>query len=284
MLILELLPIAILVSVLLIGGPITLIVGIRAFNAWIGNIQVKPVATGLPADQGAPLGLLISWDNEAYDYKVVRVRLEYYEIFRGGRSLSTSFTFEDKQAKKRSFILPLKLIDTEFKMLTTFDNPSELKRSHVIIEVESTDGRTVRRKISKKNLILALQSMPVNAAKVEAEMLPAKEADAWSVHSRVFPWRKLVEKAVAAPKAKAPSAGGSAVAQVFDFIVTKVWIEPGCIVCDACENEAPEVFHVLPDTCVVRENAPLTNTASIVAAAEGCPVNVIKYDTAPKSA
>ena len=27
-------------------------------------------------------------------------------------------------------------------------------------------------------------------------------------------------------------------------IITKVWIAPGCIVCDACENDCPEVFDV----------------------------------------
>ena len=65
--------------------------------------------------------------------------------------------------------------------------------------------------------------------------------------------------------------------------VVKVWIDPGCIVCDACENEAPAVFQVLADTCIVRDNAPLTGTGEIVAAADGCPVDVIKYEKAEKS-
>jgi len=284
MLILELLPLAIIVTFIAIGGPITLIAAIRIFNAWYGNIRVKPVATGLDAEETAPLGLLVTWDNEAYDYKVTRVRLEYYEIFRGGRSLSTSFTFEDKQAKKRSFLLPLKLIETEFNLLTASENENDLKRSHVTIEIESADGRTVRRKITKKKLLEALSIPAVDATKFEADVLPAKEADAWSVHSRIFPWRKVVEAASTAPKSKGPSAGGSAVAQIFDFIITRVWIEPGCIVCDACENEAPDVFQVLADTCIVRDNAPMGDTGSIVAATEGCPVDVIKYDTAPKPA
>ena len=66
--------------------------------------------------------------------------------------------------------------------------------------------------------------------------------------------------------------------------VIKVWIEPGCIVCDACETASPTVFEVLEDTCIVRPDAldieftrPLTD--SIVEAAEECPVDVIKYDT-----
>ena len=33
-------------------------------------------------------------------------------------------------------------------------------------------------------------------------------------------------------------------------IITKVWIAPGCIVCDACENDCPEVFDVQEDTCL----------------------------------
>src|SRR3954465_5973770 len=67
-------------------------------------------------------------------------------------------------------------------------------------------------------------------------------------------------------------------------IVTKVWIAPGCIVCDACENDCPEGFDVQEDTCLLRPPgmkadflAPLT--PSIQIAAEGCPVDVIKYDT-----
>src|SRR5438045_27035 len=66
-------------------------------------------------------------------------------------------------------------------------------------------------------------------------------------------------------------------------VVTKVWIAPGCIVCDACENDCPEVFDVQEDTCLIRPPAmnaeflkPLT--PSIIVAAEGCPVDVIKYD------
>jgi cytochrome b6-f complex iron-sulfur subunit len=67
-------------------------------------------------------------------------------------------------------------------------------------------------------------------------------------------------------------------------IVTKVWIAPGCIVCDACENDCPEVFDVQEETCLIRPPAqnpdflkPLT--PSIITAMEGCPVEVIKIET-----
>lgn len=277
---LEVLPLATTVAVVILGGPLTLIVLIRGLSFFLGNIWVKPVATG---DEEAPLGLKIQWDNETYDYKVSRVRLEYYEIFRGGRSLSTSFTFEDKQAKKRAFVLPLKLVENELKILTQSGSTKELKNSHITVEVESVDGRTVRRKLSKAAVIKALNSAAYDAKKAGLDLVPPKESDAWSVHSRVFPWRKVVE-AEETKKAAGPSSAGPSTPQSFDYTITKVWIEPGCIVCDACENEAPDVFEVLEDTCIVRDNAPLVDTGSIVAAAEGCPVDVIKYDTAPKSA
>src|SRR5262245_22284480 len=69
-------------------------------------------------------------------------------------------------------------------------------------------------------------------------------------------------------------------------LVTKVWIAPGCIVCDACETESPEVFEVKHDdgTCLIRPAAldaefTKARSQSIIDAAVGCPVDVIKYDT-----
>src|SRR6476659_7046957 len=67
-------------------------------------------------------------------------------------------------------------------------------------------------------------------------------------------------------------------------VITKVWIAPGCIVCDACENDCPEVFDVQEQTCLIRPPAmseaflrPLT--PSLIVASEGCPVDVIKFET-----
>ncbi len=67
-------------------------------------------------------------------------------------------------------------------------------------------------------------------------------------------------------------------------LVTKVWIEEGCIVCDACETAAPDVFEVTEDSCIIRPAAlkPDFNkprTQNIEDAAEECPVDVIKFET-----
>ena len=66
--------------------------------------------------------------------------------------------------------------------------------------------------------------------------------------------------------------------------VVKVWIAPGCIVCDSCETDSPKVFDVQEETCVIRPEAMKPDftkalTPSIITAAEGCPVDVIKFET-----
>lgn len=69
-------------------------------------------------------------------------------------------------------------------------------------------------------------------------------------------------------------------------LIVKVWIEEGCIVCDACETSAPTVFNVTDDNCLIRPEAmdaeftkPITD--EIVEAAEECPTDVIKFETVP---
>jgi ferredoxin len=80
--------------------------------------------------------------------------------------------------------------------------------------------------------------------------------------------------------------------------ITKVWIEEGCIVCNACEAECPDVFLVTDTTCVIKSDVRADGLetenreemselkeafqtsleAAIEAAAAGCPVEVIKFD------
>ena len=66
--------------------------------------------------------------------------------------------------------------------------------------------------------------------------------------------------------------------------VLRVWIEPGCIVCNACESSCPEVFRVEPDGSTIRPDALdveflRPRAAAIREAAAACPVEVIKFDT-----
>ena len=86
--------------------------------------------------------------------------------------------------------------------------------------------------------------------------------------------------------------------------ITTVWIEEGCITCDACEEAAPDVFQVQDDSCFIKAEVHLdggfnTNEDSksglsgsigadlfddIIDAAEACPVDVIKFATSEDGA
>ena len=270
-----------LVVFLLLGGPLTLYAVIVILNNVWGGLKVKFLTT--PEN---PLSLLVSWDNESYEIKVTRIKLDFIELVPGGRALSHSFTFEDSSAKNKSFVLALKLSEDEIKILTDeglSTHPRALKQSTISVEVETLNGETRRFKIPKAKFIKSLSdTIEIDS---ETEIVTDKNPDSWSVQTRVFPWKKDEEE-VEAPKAGAVKAAGGAPATraPVDFVVTKVWIEPGCIVCDACEAEAPLVFWVKDDTCIVRENAPLDDAAAIKAAAEGCPVDVIKFTKVPKAA
>ncbi|MED5305903.1 MAG: flavodoxin domain-containing protein, partial [Candidatus Thermoplasmatota archaeon] len=76
--------------------------------------------------------------------------------------------------------------------------------------------------------------------------------------------------------------------------ILSVYIEEGCITCDACEQAAPEVFEVTEDTCFIKSDVRLdggfdrndsksalkkeviqTLSDDIFDAADGCPVDVI---------
>lgn len=59
--------------------------------------------------------------------------------------------------------------------------------------------------------------------------------------------------------------------------ITKVWIEDGCTACGLCEDECPDVF-VIDDVAEIIENInPAEFEECIKEAAEGCPVEVIKF-------
>ena len=63
--------------------------------------------------------------------------------------------------------------------------------------------------------------------------------------------------------------------------ITKVWIEDGCICCGLSSDTCPEVFEIPDDhdINVVKENVNFSQyEEKIKEAADGCPVDVIKYE------
>ncbi|RLD51266.1 MAG: ferredoxin [Bacteroidetes bacterium] len=60
--------------------------------------------------------------------------------------------------------------------------------------------------------------------------------------------------------------------------IKKVWVEDGCISCGLCEEVAEDIFEV-DDVSEVREGAEFAgHEDEIKEAAEGCPVEVIKFE------
>jgi len=268
--------IAVLVFFILISGPLAIFALVKLVSRTLGGLK----ASFVRLENG--LGLKVVWDSESYPHQVYRVRVDFYELVRGGRSTTMSYTFEGKGYKTKNFVIPIELEEPQLQMFTDSgleNSKRALNNSYVQIEVETTANETERIKIKKKQIINTLRHGPILKASKDIDVVE-KESDKDSLLTRVFPWKAVVEDDSVAKKAAGPKSGGPAAP--VDFLVTKVWIEPGCIVCDACENEAPDVFWVKDDTCIVRDNAPLGDAASIVAAAEGCPVDVIKFDTKPK--
>jgi len=63
--------------------------------------------------------------------------------------------------------------------------------------------------------------------------------------------------------------------------IKRVWIEPGCIVCNLCEETCPQVFKVTATDCIVKPDADLSLAERIRHAAQECPVEVIKIEESP---
>jgi ferredoxin len=274
--------IAVLVFFVLVSGPLVIFTIIKLISRTLGGLRATFVKL---ESSETPLGLKIEWDSESYPHEVYRVRVDFYELIRGGRSTSFSYTFEGKSFKRKSFVLPLQLTEEQKQMLTDSGldgSKRSLDNSQVQIEIETTTNETERYKIAKRKIIIILANGKTFEKSKTVDILDPIAQDRGALLTRVFAWKKVADTAEEGiKKAGAPKAAGGPAAPV-NFLVTKVWIEPGCIVCDACENEAPDVFWVKDDTCIVRDNAPLDNAGAIAAAAEGCPVDVIKFTTAPK--
>ena len=62
--------------------------------------------------------------------------------------------------------------------------------------------------------------------------------------------------------------------------VSKVSVDAGeCISCEACVDACAEVFEMGDNTAVVKAGVDIkANSEGVVAAAEACPTNAIKYE------
>lgn len=167
--------------------------------------------------------------------------------------------------------MQVELSSTRDGVVFQFDMSGPKFKSLVMKSSETVESFTKRHKLDVKKVSKPPIDVPIRS--FIADTVPGKG-----------PMLKLATNPVFAGEfagaAASPAAGGAPVEAAPTFLVSKVWIEPGCIVCNACEDIYPEVFEVLADTCIIRPGAPLDNGLRIQESAEACPVEVIKFTKA----
>ena len=163
-------------------------------------------------------------------------------------------------------------------------NAEGLDNARIEVEVSSLkDGLSHQFEMKASKFLNELEGAIETAKEfaeenVEVKVKPLFQTVQKSFISEPLPTSNKTIKMAANPEFAGEFAGAAAAGPAVDnFSVAKVWIDPGCIVCDACEAIYPEVFEVTDDTCIIRANAPLDNGVLIQEAAEACPVEVIKF-------
>ena len=268
---------------------IGLLVGIGALSLLSGALNflfVKPKIKILKSQHGEN-GFAFSfvWDQSAEPVSFDRLKIQLFNPFGNPVQMEITREFE---ASKIDFARDLDL-GTKFKELRSAKG---LDGATVEIEVSSTKDNVTHQISMKGNSFKEkYSSASETAAEVSENFSPPKVTPKFEIPERSFisaplPKTGKALKISTNPEFAAQFAGvGSSdatggVAAAVNYLVSKVWIEPGCIVCDACEGIYPEVFEVTDSTCLIRPGAPLNDGLRIQEAAEACPVEVIKFTIA----
>jgi ferredoxin len=273
---------------------INLVVGLAALSLLFGTFETlfgKPKITLLRASKsGNIFAFGFKWSSSKEPAAIDTIRLRLFNPFGSPTQVEVSKPFE---SKKSSFAVEVDMGPGFIDLLGAkgFDNSS------IQIEViSSKDGIVFQFDMSgpkfKKLIFDANQTVADYVAKHDLEVKKSSKSPI-DIPSRSFiadtvpgkgPQLKLATNPLFAGEfAGASAVAGAAVAAgpaADNFKIAKVWIEPGCIVCNACEDIYKDVFEVLADTCIIRPNAPLDDGLRIQEAAEACPVEVIKFTIA----
>ncbi len=277
--------IAMIISIL---AGLGLLVGIGFLSLLSGALNflfVKPKIEILKSDLGDKgFAFICKWDQDAEPVKFDRIRVHLFNPFGSPKELDVMRDFD---GSTNDFVRDVDMGEVFTKIISL----SNLEKATVEIEViASRDNVTHKHSMKALDFVNAVKNGTKTLLDVESQFVVVKEKPRFEIPERTFISPPLPKTAKQLKLATNPifagefagGAGGSAEggAQVANFLMSKVWIEPGCIVCDACEAIAPLVFEVTDSTCVVRAGAPLDDGLKIQEAAEACPVEVIKFTKA----
>jgi ferredoxin len=272
---------------ILIG--IGLLIGIGALSLLSGALNflfVKPKLEILKSKFGAKgLAFSFTWDQSAEPVTYDRFKIQLFNPF--GNPAQLDILREFDQASQ-DFARDLELGPRMEELL----NAKGLEDATLEIEVSSSRD-SITHKVTMKGSAFKekFNTATDTAENMNKKFNVPKEKPRFEIPERTFISPPLPKTGMALKLATNPEfaaqfyagqggAGDAGAAAASNFSVAKVWIEPGCIVCDACEGIYPEVFEVTDTTCLIRPGAPLNDGLRIQEAAEACPVEVIKFTKA----
>lgn len=270
---------------------LNLVVGLAVMSLLFGAFETlfgKPKFTFLKSVQsGNMFAFGFKWNSAKEPAKMDFVKIRMFNPFGNPTQIEVSKSFDSFSS---SFATEVDMGPALIDLL----GQKSFENSSIMIEVGSRrDGISFQfnMKGTKFKKLVAQAEMTVSEFKEKFKLdAPKKSKPPIDIPIRSFiadtvpgkgPALKLATNPMFAGEfaaaAAGASAGGATAEAAPTFPISKVWIEPGCIVCNACEDIYPEVFEVTSDTCLIRPNAPLDDGLRVQEAAEACPVEVIKF-------
>ena len=272
---------------------LNLVVGLGVLSLLFGSFEWlfgKPKLTFLRATkEGNSFAMGFKWNAAKEPARIDLIKIRLFNPFGSPTQVEVSASFDSISS---SFAKEVNMGPDFIKLL----GAQGFEKSVVQVEVSSSkDGVSFQFDMkgpkfkqmmlsSKDTVDEFIAKNKLNVVKVSKSPIdiPVRSFIADTVPGKGPMLKLATNPAFASEFSSAPAAGGSAatVAAVANFNILKVWIEPGCIVCNACEDIYPQVFEVKADTCIIRPTPPLDDGLKIQEAAEACPVEVIKFTKA----
>jgi ferredoxin len=267
---------------ILIG--VGLLVGIGALSLVSGALNflfVKPKLVILKSQFGdSGFAFTFAWDQSAEPVKYDQFRIQLYNPFGSPTQLDITREFE---GSSEDFARDIEM-GPKFKEIISAKG---LENATVELQIFSSKD-SVTHNISMKGAKFKqlVKSAKLKIDDVSERFVTKKDHRKYEVPERTFispplpksnRYLKIATNPEFAGQFSGAAGGESAGSTVSNFSVSKIWIEPGCIVCDACEGIYPEVFEVTDSSCIIRPGAPLNDGLKVQEAAEACPVEVIKF-------
>ncbi len=239
----------------------------------------RPKVDILKTEQGLNgFAFAFKWDSSREPAKFNKVKIRLFNPFGNPTQVEI---FRDFEGFTSDFAQDFDL-GTSFKEIL---NAKGFRDALLQVELHSVEGVIHQVEMKGFQFLQKREKALITANEFNSKYQVKKEKPKFTIPDRTFISPPLPKTGKALKLATNPEfagsfaggAGDAPAAAVANFSISKVWIEPGCIVCNACEGIFPEVFEVTDTTCLIRPGAPLDDGLRIQESADACPVEVIKF-------